>query len=89
MKNAALMRPNATLPDVPPLGAKMNKVWRVPVHAEELIAHGWKEGIDANEAWDTIIKPILLKKGLPEGFTLERTPCRMSPTKTGVMLEFV
>lgn len=70
-------------------GAAKHRVWRVPIHGHELIAAGWQPNMDANTAWDTIIKPMLIKKGLPEGFGLERTPCRMSPTETGVMLEFV
>lgn len=66
------------------------KIWRVPIHGKELMAAGWKAGISADDAWEKIIKPILIKKGLPEGFTLDRTPVRMSPHgRAGVMLEFV
>ena len=64
------------------------KVWRVPIHANELIECGWQAGMSANDAWDKVLKPMIIAKGLPEGFTLERTPCKMSPTPTGIMLEF-
>ncbi len=61
------------------------KVWRVKIHAEELTACGFFPG--CLNGWE-IIKKILVTKGLPEGYTLERTPFKMSPTKTGLILEF-
>jgi hypothetical protein len=53
------------------------KVWRVRLFAQELIDCGFfPEMIDP---WNKVLKPLLLAKGLPEGFTLDRTPVRIKP----------
>ena len=73
----------------PSLVPPTRKVWRVPIDAKELIAAGFDPRKIDVDWWETVIKPLMLAKGLPEGFTLERTPARISTTRTGLMLEFV
>ena len=64
------------------------KVWRVPIHGRELMAAGWKIDMGADEGW-ALMQAIMIRKGLPAGFTLDRTPVKISPHgKTGLMLEF-
>lgn len=72
------------------------KVWRVRLFAKELVDCGFdpaKEGVIVGySSWD-IMKKVLLAKGLPEGFTLDRTPVRITPFEDpqhgpGLTLEF-
>lgn len=61
------------------------KVWRVNLYAQELIDAGFFP--DMINPWDAVFKPLLIAKGLPEGFTLDRTPARISPMmKDGEMI---
>ena len=66
------------------------KVWRVPLLTKELMACGFDPAKGADWNWESVMKPMLVKKGLPHGFTLDRTPARMSPMPKGkgIMLEF-
>lgn len=67
------------------------KVWRVRLFAKELVDAGFFP--EMIEPWSTVFKPLLLAKGVPEGFTLERTPARIkafdeSEHGPGIELEF-
>lgn len=71
------------------------KVWRVRLFAQELLDCGFdpsKAEMIGYDPWP-IFKKILLAKGLPEGFTLDRTPVRIAPFEDdthgpGLTLEF-
>ena len=73
----------------------MPKVWRVRIFATELTACGFdpqKAGTIGYDPWP-IMQKVLLAKGLPEGFTLDRTPVRIKPFEKsehgpGIELEF-
>lgn len=74
------MQPSADAPN--------KKIWRVPIHGRELMAAGWKADMDPEDGWQ-MLQDIMVRKGLPAGFTLDRTPVRISPHgKAGLMLEF-
>lgn len=66
------------------------KIWRLRLFAKELVAAGFfPEMLDP---WP-LMKKLLLAKGLPEGFTLDRTPVRIRPFEQsehgpGIELEF-
>lgn len=49
------------------------KVWRVAISPKELVQLGFET---AQDPWEQCIKPLLIAKGLPEGFTLDRTPAK-------------
>lgn len=66
--------------------AALPRVWRLRLFAKELVACGFdpeKAGTIGYDAWP-IIQKVLLAKGLPEGFTLDRTPVRIRPFEDSV-----
>lgn len=68
------------------LEAPKRKVWRVNLYAKELMDCGFfPEMIDP---WNQVFKPLLIQKGLPEGFTLERTPVAITPFERNPDIEF-
>lgn len=71
------------------------KRWRVRLFAQELLDCGFdpaKAEMIGYDPWP-IFKKLMLTKGLPEGFTLDRTPVRITPFDEsehgpGITLEF-
>lgn len=58
------------------------KVWRLRLFAQELLDCGFdpeKEGVVVGYSSWEIMKKVLIAKGLPDGFTLDRTPVRIKP----------
>ena len=74
-----------------PDGKRLHRVWRVRIFEAELIACGFEK---AKRPWEDCLKPLLLAKGLPEGFTLTGTPTRIEAQEGGppdgnvIILEF-
>lgn len=72
------------------------KVWRVRLFAKEMMDCGFdpsKSDLIGYDPWNQVMKPLLLAKGVPEGFTLDRTPVRIKPFEEsehgpGIELEF-
>ncbi len=67
------------------------KVWRVRLYAKEIVDCGFTP--ELIDPWNLIFKPLLKAKGLPEGFTLDRTPVNIeafdeSEHGPGIELEF-
>ncbi len=61
------------------------KIYRARIQAKELLDCGFDP--EQPDAWD-VICGILKAKGLPAWCYADRTPVRISPTKTGMTLEF-
>lgn len=76
-----------TLPADGIAAACAHKVWRVEILGDELRACGFENSVNP---WELVLKPLLIAKGLPEGFTLDRTPARITPDEENdkIILEF-
>jgi hypothetical protein len=73
------------MPLLGPNGERYHRVWRVKILEQELLSCGLE---NAKDPWEEVLKPLLIQKGLPEGYTLQGTPARIETEGNDIVLEF-